>query len=681
MVVDRRQISDTTSDDRPSLSSTPNGLSSSSDCNEPSRLSLLQISSEKRAKKVRFYRNGDRFFGGVLVVLSPDHYRSWDSLLSALSGSSLTLGPGALTCGVRNIYTVSGVRVSGLAELSAGCSYVCAGSEPFRQLHYDQLVAPTWSDARRLKTLYRPIGLSSPIHSPSTPPTHNNGSQMMSGGAVVQQLQLLSEARREYVKPKLISVLRSGCRPRRVVRFLLNRRTAHSLDQVLQELSQLVRLDSGAIKRLTDSVGTEVRELADLFLEEDVFFAYGMEKQRAEDFDLHPEEKKWVAGKSHARSAAGYLTSDCHRPVRRLRHEGTPPRADFCRTLATPGARRRRRKAAHVLSAGVARAEQSISCPHELRKQYWLGSKIGDGNFAVVYQCFHRNSGETFAVKMIDRLKCVGKEHMIDNEVAILQRVRHENIIRLVEHINCPEESLVCLVMELVERGDLFDDISAVTRYCERDVSAMLHDLASALAYLHRMSIVHRDVKPENLLLFRRGDGVTSVKLADFGLAQHVTAPLYTVCGTPTYVAPEILAGTGYGLQVDIWATGVITYILLCGFPPFASADNNQEELFDRILSGNFEFIASYWDGISELACQLIAAMLQVDPEARFTAEDILSHPWVSEWDSSDPPHPKTNGDRENLLDCSDDCRPRVASISSARSLPCISTSDHAVFV
>ncbi|KAK8747042.1 hypothetical protein OTU49_016954 [Cherax quadricarinatus] len=132
------------------------------------------------------------------------------------------------------------------------------------------------------------------------------------------------------------------------------------------------------------------------------------------------------------------------------------------------------------------------------------------------------------------------------------------------------------------------------------------------------------------LQVAERNNGGKSLKLGDFGLAVEVTEPLFTVCGTPTYVAPEILNESGYGLKVDIWATGVITYILLCGFPPFVSATNNQEELFDQILHGHYEFHSPYWDDISDSARELIVHMIEVDKEKRFSAREVLGHPWVS---------------------------------------------------
>ena len=162
----------------------------------------------------------------------------------------------------------------------------------------------------------------------------------------------------------------------------------------------------------------------------------------------------------------------------------------------------------------------------------------------------------------------------------------------------------------------MFDAIAAAGKFSEPEARRMTLDLASALDYLHSLSIVHRDVKPENLFVVNLPDGMHSLKLGDFGLAQEVTNEmLFTVCGTPTYVAP---------------ATGVILFILLCGYPPFVSPTNDQEELFDAILAGTFEFASPYWDDASESAKDLITLMLHVDPELRFSAAQVLQHPWIT---------------------------------------------------
>ncbi|TMS01567.1 Serine/threonine-protein kinase DCLK2, partial [Larimichthys crocea] len=185
-----------------------------------------------------------------------------------------------------------------------------------------------------------------------------------------------------------------------------------------------------------------------------------------------------------------------------------------------------------------------------INDKYQVGKVIGDGNFAVVKECVERSTGQEFALKIIDKARCCGKEHLIENEVAVLRRVRHPSIIQLIEVDETPSQ--LFLVMELVKGGDLFDAITSSTKYSERDASAMVFNLAGAIKYLHRMNIVHRDIKPENLLVCEYPDGTKSLKLGDFGLATVVEGPLYTVCGTPTYVAPEIIAETGQMLQVNV---------------------------------------------------------------------------------------------------------------------------------
>ncbi|MGH0152513.1 UNVERIFIED_CONTAM: hypothetical protein FKN15_041409 [Acipenser sinensis] len=232
--------------------------------------------------------------------------------------------------------------------------------------------------------------------------------------------------------------------------------------------------------------------------------------------------------------------------------------------------------------------EEGPQVPASIAERYKVGRTIGDGNFAIVRECVERSTGREYALKIINKSKCRGKG------------------------------------------GDLFDAITSTNKYTERDASGMLYNLVCAIKYLHSLNIVHRDIKPENLLVYEHQDGSKSLKLGDFGLATVVDGPLYTVCGTPTYVAPEIIAETGYGLKVDLWAAGVISYILLCGFPPFRGSSEDQEVLFDQILMGQLDFPSPYWDHISDSAKELITLMLQVEVDQRYSALQVLDHPWVN---------------------------------------------------
>ncbi|XP_048855772.1 serine/threonine-protein kinase DCLK2 isoform X1 [Brienomyrus brachyistius] len=610
---------------------------------------LQSLTSEKKAKKVRFYRNGDKYFKGLVYAVSNDRFRSLDALLMELTRA---LSDNVnLPQGVRTIYSADGSKkITSLEELVEGESYVCASNEPYRKVEYTKNVNPNWSV--NVKTT----------------------------GAVARSPSSLSLQRgeqresKDFIKPKLVTVIRGGVKPRKAVRILLNKKTAHSFEQVLTDITDAIKLDSGAVKRLYTLEGKQVICLQDFFGEDDVFIACGPEKFRyaQDDFVLDHSECQ-VLKSSYARASPSARPPGSKSPglTRRNKSPVTVRRAGQFSTSqspvkspvnGTPGSQMSTPKSTksssssptsprslrtfkippHHSSAsninGAAELTRSLSpevngnkslSSSVILEKYKVGKVIGDGNFAVVKECVERCTGKEYALKIIDKTKCAGKEHLIENEVAVLRRVKHPNIIMLIEEVDTSSE--LYLVMELVKGGDLFDAITSSTKYTERDASVMVNNLTCALKYLHGMNIVHRDIKPENLLVCEYPDNTKSLKLGDFGLATVVEGPLYTVCGTPTYVAPEIIAESGYGLKVDIWAAGVITYILLCGFPPFRSENNLQDDLFDQILLGQLEFPSPYWDNITDSAKELISRMLQVNVEARYTAEDVLSHPWVTE--------------------------------------------------
>ncbi|NWJ02010.1 DCLK2 kinase, partial [Crypturellus undulatus] len=607
---------------------------------------LQALSSEKKARKARFYRNGDRYFKGLVYAISTDRFRSFDALLVELTRS---LSDNVnLPQGVRTIYTIDGSKkLTSLDELVEGESYVCASNEPYRKVDYTKNVNPNWCVNVR------------------TGSTRSLTSLTSAKSEVKES--------KDFIKPKLVTVIRSGVKPRKAVRILLNKKTAHSFEQVLTDITEAIKLDSGVVKRLCTLDGKQVTCLQDFFGDDDVFIACGPEKYRyaQDDFVLDHSECRVMKSSYSRSSGIKHSGSKSPGPSRRSKSPASVKRGGQSSAYSTakspvngtsssqlstpkstksssssptsPGSYCGLKLPVHGGSSSNVNGVPELLCcqsPEGLNgnkclgsstilEKYKVGKVIGDGNFAVVKECVERSTGKEFALKIIDKAKCCGKEHLIENEVSILRRVKHPNIIMLIEEMDTPTE--LYLVMELVKGGDLFDAITSSTKYTERDGSAMVYNLASALKYLHSLNIVHRDIKPENLLVCEYSDGTKSLKLGDFGLATVVEGPLYTVCGTPTYVAPEIIAETGYGLKVDIWAAGVITYILLCGFPPFRSENNLQEDLFDQILVGKLEFPSPYWDNITDSAKELISLMLHVNAEARYTAAQILSHPWVSD--------------------------------------------------
>ncbi|CAG5865165.1 unnamed protein product [Menidia menidia] len=232
-----------------------------------------------------------------------------------------------------------------------------------------------------------------------------------------------------------------------------------------------------------------------------------------------------------------------------------------------------------------------------------------------------------FAVKCIPKKALKGKESSIENEIAVLRRIKHENIVALEDIYESPDH--LYLIMQLVSGGELFDRIVEKGFYTEKDASTLIRQVLDAVNYLHSMGIVHRDLKPENLLYFNPQDE-SKIMISDFGLSKMEGSGdvMSTACGTPGYVAPEVLAQKPYSKAVDCWSIGVIAYILLCGYPPFY--DENDSKLFEQILKADYEFDAPYWDDISDSAKDFISWLMEKDPAKRFTCEQALKHPWIA---------------------------------------------------
>ncbi|KAG7262864.1 hypothetical protein CRUP_034208 [Coryphaenoides rupestris] len=522
---------------------------------------LRTLSSEKRAKKVRFYRNGDRYFHGVAYAVSQERFGSLEALLADLTRA--LCDNAHLPQGVRTIYTLDGAD---------------------KITTIDQLEEATYA-----KRLWREA-------SSRAPPAKTD-----------------EVANRDFIRPKLVTIVRSGVKPRKAVRVLLNKKTAHSFDQVMTDITDAVKLDSGVVKRLYTVDGKAVTCLQDFFGEEDIFIACGPEKFRYQDDLLLEHNANGTAGSQLSTPRSGKSPSPTPTSPASLRRRRSSQQSGSSLSLAST-------RVCDSLEdwdtpPGEADgADGSAHIPPSIAERYRIGRTLGGGAFAVVRECVERSTGREFALKV--------------SELSIMRRIKHPNIVLLIEEVDAPNE--LYLVMELVKGGDLFDAISSSSKYTERDASCMLFNLASAIKYLHGLHIVYEHL-----------DSSRTLKLGDFGLATTVTGPLYAVCGTPAYVAPEVLDETGwvpdrtgpdrtrspglppppshsagresvsqlnnlhperYGLEVDMWAAGVVAYILLCGFPPFQGTGSNQEVLFEQIQSGHLEFPSPFWDGVSDAA-------------------------------------------------------------------------------
>lgn len=273
--------------------------------------------------------------------------------------------------------------------------------------------------------------------------------------------------------------------------------------------------------------------------------------------------------------------------------------------------------------------EPSAINPDTLTEEYEVGETLGTGHFSKVKLGTHRKTGQKVAIKIINK-PSGSKISMLKAEVDILTKADHPNVVKLYKVIDTPQ--ILYLVMELLTGGELFDRIIAKGHYSEADAKSLTITMLKAVQYLHEKGIAHRDLKPENILLKDTSDAA-QIKITDFGLSKIFSddvageVVMKTACGTPGYVAPEVLLHDVYSSQVDLWSIGVIVYILLCGFPPFYGDNDNQ--MFKKIKAGSYKFLSPYWDPISAEAKDFVAKLLVVDQQKRMDCKAALAHKWL----------------------------------------------------
>jgi len=273
----------------------------------------------------------------------------------------------------------------------------------------------------------------------------------------------------------------------------------------------------------------------------------------------------------------------------------------------------------------------------DVENHYEFTEDVGQGQYAQVFKAKKKDPttgkgvGPDVAVKIIDR-KDTGAnvQSVTDKEIEVMLNIDHTDCVKLYEVYQTDEQ--VQLVMELMDGRDLFDRVITRKKYSEANAIALMRKVCAGVKHLHEQNIIHRDLKPENILLCH-ADEDTECKVADFGLSKLFPEDArdlqtQTLCGTPGYVAPEVLNRQPYGVEIDVWSLGVIAYITLCGFPPFPldMASNSVK----KVKNAEFTYPMPQWQGISEDAKDFISQMIVVDKDKRLSMDEVIGHKWLN---------------------------------------------------
>eukprot|EP01084_Bolivina_argentea_P173123 299864_1 len=301
-----------------------------------------------------------------------------------------------------------------------------------------------------------------------------------------------------------------------------------------------------------------------------------------------------------------------------------------------------------------------LSNSNSIFAKYDLRKTLGTGSFAVVKLGICRETGERYAIKEIDKKKYElksksRKKNTIMNEANILQQINHKNIIKVYDVFD--ENNTLYIVLEMAFGGELFERIIKEKKLNENIARYIMKQLLSSIMYLHDHKIAHRDLKPENILM--KENKSWDIKITDFGLSrllEYDAEMLTTMCGTPLFLAPEVLTSKksgGYGFEVDYWSIGVILYLMLVGHPPYNEKEGN---LLDLVKNHKFSFPNQTWSKISSHAKDLVINLMNVNPEKRYGGQQVLNHPWMN-IESNTNDINNTNNNKKRKIDDNNDSK------------------------
>lgn len=270
--------------------------------------------------------------------------------------------------------------------------------------------------------------------------------------------------------------------------------------------------------------------------------------------------------------------------------------------------------------------------PEVITSKYHVGRKLGAGASGTVYHVHNYQTCNAYALKHIKKNLLVDlKTEKAMNEAKIMKSLKHPCVVQMNDIIDTPDS--VFIMLELMHGGDLLTRIQRCS-YLSEDLSKLsFYQICHAIKYLHDRNVTHRDLKPDNILLATKDDE-TLVKVSDFGLSKLVqnNSVMKTLCGTPLYVAPEVLQTNGrgeYSEKVDVWSLGVVLFTCLSGTLPFANEYGSPAT--EQIKHGRFKFISPNWKNVSEVAKKFVCEILTIDVEKRPSIDKVLQHPWLAD--------------------------------------------------
>ncbi|CAM4870006.1 unnamed protein product [Rotaria socialis] len=410
---------------------------------------------------------------------------------------------------------------------------------------------------------------------------------------------------------------------RHAVRFFINsqKQQQQQMDAFLDVVNEALLLEQNTIKTLWDTKGEQVTDPMDLLRRGRLYFA-------SRDASITPDELTISDSDLASINRLETVREKLSQPAYFVEKPTNTEQVNVPSRKSTPFDLDEHRSATVQAQAMIYNDPQTF--PEVFLRHYEVGEVLGDGRFSAVFECRDKATGIQLALKIIDKARCKGYEYLIENELSILRRVKHPNIIKLVEEFQ--NELKYFLVLEYVSNGDLLTAVNTMNKYSEHDVALMLSQIASALKYLHSLDIVHRDVKLDNILMTNYPDQSVTLKLADFGLAlclsdqtPIVAANGDNLCGTPMYMAPEVIQNRDYRVENDMWSLGVIAFTLLSGMAPFKG--EHDEDILADVTNTTIDY--GLLPKISSECRDALTMMLERDPKRRINASELLQHPWI----------------------------------------------------